>query len=88
MEKEKNKFVGKILENEVNPTEKICDLLKCKNLQDLIRTFRRSENASEAIKESFIPLGECLKCHYVKKYFFKELLTNYKIISNFIHMDI
>ena len=53
---ERDKFIGKLFENEVNPTEKICDLLKCKNLQDLIKTFRRSENASEAIKESFIPL--------------------------------
>jgi hypothetical protein len=56
MQKEKHKTVGNILENEVNPTEKICDLLKCKNLQDLIKIFRRSENAPEAIKESFIPL--------------------------------
>ena len=56
MEKEKPETIGKLLENEVNPTEKICDLLKCKNLQDLVDIFKKSDNAAEAIKESFLPL--------------------------------
>ena len=56
MERDKPKFIGGILENEMNPTEKICDLLKCKNLHDLIKIFQKSDNAAEAIKESFIPL--------------------------------
>ena len=58
MERDKPKFVGRILENEMNPTEKICDLLKCKNLEDLIKIFRNSTNSAEAIKESFIPLSK------------------------------
>ena len=56
MERDKPNFIGKLHKDEVNPTEKICDLLKCKNLHDLIKIFRKSDNAAEAIKESFIPL--------------------------------
>ena len=56
MEKDKPKIIGLIRENEVNPTEKICELLKCKNLHDLINIFKTSEFAAEAIKETFIPL--------------------------------
>ena len=61
MEKDKPKFIGRVLENEMNPSEKICDILKCKNLHDLIKIFSKSKNAAEAIRESFIPLCKLKK---------------------------
>ena len=56
MEKDKPNCIGKLNQDEVNPTEKICEILKCANLRELIKTFKNSPNASEAINESFIPL--------------------------------
>ena len=60
MEKDKPKFIGELYHDEVNPTEKICDMLKCENLENLIKIFKKSNFAAEAIKESFVPLCKFL----------------------------
>ena len=84
MERNKFRHVGEIRIDEMNPTEKICDLLKFKNYEKLIEIIRKSDYAAEALHDSYVPLGELYQVQL-------ELITilpvrrkrNNKIVLNF-----
>jgi hypothetical protein len=58
MERDAFKHMGTFIENDINPTEKICEILKYKNFEKLIEVIKNSQNAAGALHDSFIPLGK------------------------------
>ena len=50
--------VGKLRENDLNPTEKIADILRIKNQEKMLAIVNKSKNAAAALNESFIPFRD------------------------------
>ena len=56
MEGTKHAHIGRLKENDLNPTEKILEILRLENFEKLLHLVQKSENTVEALNESFIPL--------------------------------
>ena len=57
MENTNHAHIGRLKTLEdLNPTEKVVELLRVENFEKVISIVENSRNAIEAIKESFIPL--------------------------------
>ena len=57
MENTNHAHIGRLKTMEdLNPTEKVVELLKVENFEKLLSIVENSKNAVEAINESFIPL--------------------------------
>ena len=54
---EANKFshVGKLCEDDLNPTEKIADILRVKNQSRILSIIDKSKHAAKALNESYLP---------------------------------
>ena len=58
MERTGHSHIGRIKKDDLNPTEKLMDLMKIENFQKLLGIIEKSKFAAEAINENFIPFSK------------------------------
>ena len=50
--------IGRLKENDLNPSEKIMELVRVENFRKLMEIVSKSPNAGAALNDSFIPLSK------------------------------